>query len=230
MGYFGLLGYPLGHSFSKPWFEARAHRYDNFAYQTVDQFIQAIPTDLQGFNVTIPHKEAIIPFLDEIDPAAQEVGAVNCVKILEGNRLKGYNTDILGFEQSLRSMIGPNFTDRAAVLGSGGASKAVCYVLGKLNIDHQVVTRKDDGYSKFKIEHSKLIINTTPLGMFPKVDAAPTIDYSSIDETYYLYDLVYNPSQTKFLTEGRKRGATVKNGLEMLTVQAQEALLLFLAL
>lgn len=230
MGYFGLVGYPLGHSFSKPWFEARGHRYDNFACQTLDQFIEAIPSELQGFNVTIPHKQAIIPYLSQIDPAAQEVGAVNCVKILASKKLEGFNTDILGFERSLTNMIGGNFDHRAAVLGSGGASKAVCYVLRKLKIDYQIITRSDDGYSKFEIQRYRLIVNTTPLGMFPKVDAAPAIDYSKIDNTYYLYDLVYNPAQTKFLEEGRKRGAVVKNGLEMLNIQAQEALSLFLAL
>ncbi|MEG0814760.1 MAG: shikimate dehydrogenase [Mucinivorans sp.] len=227
MGNFGLLGYPLGHSFSKAWFEKRGHSYTNFAYQSVEEFLNSKPSDLEGFNVTIPHKRAIIPFLDSLDSAAKEVGAVNCVKVLDNKQLKGYNTDIIGFEESLIDLIGEQFTGRAAVLGSGGASHAVCYVLRKLGIDHQVISRQNNGYSTFRIQDFRLIINATPLGMSPKVDTAPEIDYDQINCSYFLYDLVYNPAQTLFLEKGRKHGAAVKNGLAMLISQAQAALLIF---
>lgn len=225
---FGLLGYPLGHSFSKPWFEDHGFRYTNFQYESVEQFLSNKPSDLDGFNVTIPHKVNIIPFLSQIDRAAAEVGAVNCVKILKDKTLKGYNTDIIGFEESLIDMIGEGFDSRAAVLGSGGASKAVCYVLKKLSIPYTVVSRADNGYQNFDIRSVRLIINTTPLGMSPNTDTAPDIDYSKIEADYFLYDLVYNPAQTKFMREGRVRGATVKNGLAMLHSQAQAALRHFL--
>lgn len=226
-GYFGLLGYPLGHSFSKPWFEARGARYDNFAYESVADFMKAIPADLEGFNVTIPHKRSVIEFLDEVDAAAAEVGAVNCVKVLKNKQLRGYNTDIIGFENSLTDFIGCDFRGRAAVLGSGGASRAVCYVLNKLNIDYQVVSRADGGYEKFDIGGVRLVVNTTPLGMYPKVNDAPPIDYEALDGSYFLYDLVYNPAQTEFLRRGRQRGVAVINGLAMLYAQAQAALQIF---
>lgn len=224
---FGLLGYPLGHSFSKRWFEDRGYRYDNFEYASVADFLRDKPSDLEGFNVTIPHKQSIMAFLDDVDSAAADIGAVNCVTVAADGSMKGYNTDYIGFEQSLLSMIGAE-RPLAAVLGSGGASKAVCYVLRRLGIDYQVISRADDGYSKFKIQNSKLIINTTPLGMYPNVDNAPKIDYEAIDSSYFLYDLVYNPVQTEFLRRGRLRGARVINGLPMLYCQAQAALQHFL--
>lgn len=227
MALFGLLGYPLGHSFSKPWFEAQGYAYNNYEYENVETFLENKPSELNGFNVTIPHKENILPFLDEIDPQAKEVGAVNCVKILADGSLKGYNTDIIGFQETLLEMIGPRFSEHAAVLGSGGASKAVCYVLKKIGIDHQVVSRSDDGYQKFDITKSRLIINTTPLGMYPGIDAAPPIDYNLIDSSYFLYDLIYNPCETSFMKQGRMRQATVRNGLSMLHCQARAALRLF---
>ncbi|MEG2728567.1 MAG: shikimate dehydrogenase [Mucinivorans sp.] len=227
MGYFGLLGYPLGHSFSQAWFNERGHRYENFASPSVAKFIGSLPSDLEGFNVTIPHKQTIIPFLDSMDEAAREVGAVNCVKVLADRKLRGYNTDIIGFEASLRDLIGSHFAGCAAVLGSGGASRAVCYVLKKLGIDYQVISRSDDGYSRFKVEQVRLIINTTPLGMYPHTEAMAEINYEAIDDRYFLFDLVYNPSQTAFLYQGRIRGAAVVNGLAMLRGQAQAALQLF---
>lgn len=226
--HFGLLGYPLGHSFSKPWFEERGFRYTNFEYENIEQFLSNKLDDLEGFNVTIPHKVSIIPFLSQIDSAATKVGAVNCVKILKDNTLKGYNTDIIGFEESLIDMIGEGFDGHSAVLGSGGASRAVCYVLEKLSIPYTVVSRADNGYQNFDIRDVRLIINTTPLGMSPNMDTAPDIDYSKIGADYFLYDLVYNPAQTKFMREGRVRGATVKSGLAMLHSQARAALQHFL--
>lgn len=165
--------------------------------------------------------------MDDMDAAAAAIGAVNCVTIASNGSMKGYNTDYLGFERSLLSMIGDK-RPAAAVLGSGGASKAVCYVLERLGIDYQVISRTDNGYSTFKIQNSKLIINTTPLGMYPNVDRAPKISYEAIDNSYFLYDLVYNPAETEFLRRGRLRGARVIGGLPMLYGQAQAALQHFL--
>lgn len=222
MALYGLLGYPLGHSFSKAWFESRGYPYQNFEYEYLADFLKFRPHDLCGFNVTIPHKQAIIPFLDSLNDAASEIGAVNCVTI-SGGKMRGYNTDCVGFEDSLKDMI-KDAKPRAAVLGSGGASHAVCYVLKNMGIDFVVVSRSDNGYQKFKIEDFRLIINTSPVGMYPNVETAPDIDYDKIDSSYFLYDLVYNPAQTLFLARGRVRGARVVNGLAMLYGQAQAAL------
>lgn len=222
---FGLVGYPLGHSFSKGYFQQKFQtenildcQYDNYSIETLTQ----IPANLSGFNVTIPHKQNIMPLLKSIDDAAVQIGAVNCVDV----NLRGYNTDAIGFEQSLLAMIGEQ-RPRALVFGTGGASRAVVYVLKRLSIEYIHISRSGqtryDNLSAETIKSHKLIINTTPLGMYPKTDAAPEIDYNLIGEGHYLYDLVYNPAETKFLREGRVRGAWVKNGLEMLYLQADAA-------
>ncbi|MEG2756244.1 MAG: shikimate dehydrogenase, partial [Mucinivorans sp.] len=173
MRHFGLLGYPLGHSFSKGFF-SQACLYDNFEYRNVEDFIANIPPDLEGFNVTIPHKQNIIPYLDEIDPAAAQVGAVNCVKITPQRRLVGYNTDIVGFEESLSLMLCGQRPE-ALVLGSGGAAHAVWYVLRKMGIEFRTVSRSSPelnylNLSGDTIAQSLLLVNTTPLGMVPQVD------------------------------------------------------------
>ena len=227
MGSYGLLGHPLGHSFSKAWFEARGHRYALFDFERVEAFFAARPADLEGFNVTIPHKQAVIPFLDALDATAQAVGAVNCVVVGRGGRLTGYNTDVVGFEESLVDMLPQGFDGRAAVLGSGGAARAVVYVLNRLKIESEVVSRADGGYERFDPSAVQLIVNTTPLGMYPKVDAAPGIDYAKVTDRHFAYDLVYNPGQTLFLKNCRLRGAAVRGGLAMLYGQAQAALRLF---
>lgn len=229
MGNYGLLGHPLGHSFSKAWFEARGHDYDLLDFEQVSDFFATRPNDLEGFNVTIPHKQAVLPYLDALDATAAAVGAVNCVVVEHDGRLTGYNTDVVGFGDSLVAMLPQGFQSPAAVLGSGGAAKAVLYILNTLQIPATVISRGDGGYDRFDPAQFPLIINTTPLGMYPKVDAAPEIDYSKITAHHFCYDLVYNPGQTLFLKRCRRQGATVRGGLAMLDGQARAALQLFSA-
>ncbi|MFI3295566.1 MAG: shikimate dehydrogenase [Rikenellaceae bacterium] len=222
---YGLLGYPLGHSFSKGYFADRLD-YRNFEYPEVVDFIAEKPATLAGFNVTIPHKQAIIPFLDSASPEAQQIGAVNCVRIDSEGLMHGYNTDCMGFEASLLELIAEN-RPKALVLGYGGAARAVCYTLEKLGIEFKIVSRQSElNYQTLTpqiIDEHHLIINTTPLGMYPKIDTAPQIDYESLTKNHYLYDLVYNPAETLFLKKGRRQGAQVANGLQMLKVQADRA-------
>lgn len=222
---FGLIGYPLGHSFSKGFFlqKFRSEMLENYSYDNYEvETLTAIPTGLDGFNVTIPHKQNIIPLLSSIDSAAERIGAVNCVD----RNLRGYNTDVIGFEISLLGLIG-NDRPRALVLGTGGAARAVCYVLNKLEIDYIQVSRSGvqryDNLTNQQIADHHLIINTTPLGMYPKIDSAAELNYDMISRNHYLYDLVYNPAETLFLHQGRVRGAWVKNGVEMLREQALAA-------
>lgn len=222
---YGLLGYPLGHSFSKGYFEGRLD-YRNFEYDDVAQFLRERPVNLGGFNVTIPHKQAIIPFLDALNDEAREIGAVNCVKIDDG-KLIGFNTDCYGFEISLRNFVEGN-VKRAVVLGNGGASQAVQFVLRKLNIEMIVVSRNGlVDYNNFDdriLINSQLVVNTTSLGMSPNIDTFPLIDYSLLTKNHYLYDLVYNPLESQFLCHGREQGCFTKNGLEMLHLQADKSL------
>lgn len=222
---FGLIGYPLGHSFSKRYFTKKFEadavtdcRYDNYEIEDLTE----LPKGLSGFNVTIPHKQHVMPLLLSIDPAAAKVGAVNCVDC----NLRGYNTDVIGFERSLLGLIRGE-RPSALVLGTGGAARAVVYVLNRLNIEYIQISRSGkvryDNLSKQTVDEHKLIINTTPLGMYPNIEKAPELPYDSISTGHYLYDLVYNPSETRFLHEGRLRGAWVKNGIEMLNEQAEAA-------
>ncbi len=222
---YGILGYPLGHSFSKGWFEAKGYEFENFECQSVEQFMAKRPEGLVGFSVTIPHKEAIIPFLDSVERVASEVGAVNCVRLREG-KLEGFNTDVIGFRESISPLL-KEWHKRAAVLGSGGASKAVVWALRSMGLECSVVSRKGDGYDYFDPSKVDVIVNTTPLGMFPKIDAFPPIDYSEIREHTICYDLVYNPGETLFLKLCRGRGAVVMGGIEMLRIQAEAALRLY---
>lgn len=224
MKQYGLLGFPLGHSFSKSYFEGRLN-YNNFQFPTVEEFFSSKPADLAGFNVTIPYKQAIIPHLDELSLEAQQIGAVNCVKI-NNNTSTGYNTDVYGFEISLLELIG-NKKPEALILGDGGAAKAVKFTLAKLSIPYLTVSRASQlNYSTLTsdiVNSHKLIINTTPLGMYPATSEKPNIDYCAIGKNHYLYDLVYNPAQTTFLAMGRKQGAAVMNGLKMLQLQAEKS-------
>lgn len=222
---YGLLGYPLGHSFSKGWFAARGVEYSNFEFPTVEEFLTAMPADLQGFNVTIPHKQSIVPFLTRVDESALEVGAINCVKI-NNKELIGFNTDIIGFEQTLSPLIGEHHR-RAAILGSGGASLAVQYVMRRMSVPYDVISRSNGGYIDFDPSQYQMIINTTPLGMSPNIESAPPINYDAIDSSTICYDLVYNPAQTEFLRRCRRRGAVVIGGIAMLESQAEAALAIF---
>jgi shikimate dehydrogenase len=242
---YGLIGHPLGHSFSKDYFTKKFERegldceYNNYDLEDLSMVRQL---KLSGFNVTIPYKEAIIPYLDELDPVAAEVGAVNTVKVLPDGRLKGFNTDVIGLEASL-SLIPhpalripnsefriPNSEFRippSLLLGTGGASKAVQYVLRKHRIPFHLVSRDpekgDFTYQDLSPEVIKthlLIINATPVGMFPNVEEAPSLPYEALSPDHVLLDLIYNPEETLFLRHGREHGATILNGLTMLHAQA----------
>jgi shikimate dehydrogenase len=238
---YGLIGFPLSHSFSQKYFTDKfkkenitACEYKNFpleAVQPLPQWVASIPT-LHGLNVTLPHKKAVIPFLTSIDLVAQEVGAVNCIHIQtihNQQTLTGYNTDVYGFEESLNPLLKPHH-QHALVLGNGGASNAVIYCLKKLHISFQLVSRKVSAgclsYSDLSphvVSQSTLIINTTPLGTHPNINDCPDIPYEHITGKHLLYDLTYNPAETLFLKKGKEKKATVKNGYQMLCLQAEKA-------
>ena len=238
MNTFGLIGHPLTHSFSKKYFTEKFEKqqinhceyllFDIPNISDLKAILKQHPT-LKGLSVTIPYKEVVMEYLDEIDAEAKKIGAVNTIKI-EGNKLIGYNTDYFGFKQSLKPFIEIS-QERALILGTGGASKAVYHALTSLNINCLFVSRnpKNDNeisyedVNEYVIKHHQIIVNTTPIGTFPKIDEKPNIDYSLITSKHLLYDLVYNPAETQFLLEGKKRGAIVLNGLQMLKLQAEKA-------
>lgn len=236
---FGLIGFPLSHSFSQRYFTEKFTRenidgcvYENFSIPSIDELpgILAAHMDLRGLNVTIPYKEKVIPFLDQVDEVVRETGACNCIRIVYG-KLHGFNTDVTGFRVSLQEKLLPAHRP-ALVLGKGGAAKAVAFVLRQLGIGFMFVVRRSDGepdtmlfgdIDRQVIQDHPLIINTTPLGTFPDVDTAPAIPYHYITPQHYLYDLVYNPAETTFLRRGKERGAVVQNGSDMLVIQAEES-------
>lgn len=236
MKLFGLIGYPLSHSFSKKYFSEKfvregiaGHRYELFPIDNIGLLKQQVldtHAGLCGLNVTIPYKKEVLAYLD--DRSALPLDACNCIKISNG-RLKGFNTDVVGFEESLKPLLLPSHTP-ALVLGTGGAAEAVKYALQKLKIPFAVASRSGNpatvAYQQMDeafIAAHKLIINTTPLGTFPQVDECPPIPYKGIGQNHYLFDLVYNPAETRFLKEGAQRGARVKNGADMLEIQAEES-------
>ncbi len=236
MQLFGLLGFPLGHSFSKTYFteKFKAEKIDaefvNFESDNIEQTLQVIKTtpSLKGFAVTIPHKEKIIPYLDYISEDARKIGAVNSVKVehtISGSILTGYNTDILGFKESLLEFIQTPPT-QALLLGTGGASKAVQHALASLGIEVFTVSRTPhfseisyDQVARF-LSNTPLIINATPVGMWPHVTNCPDIPYHLLSSNHYLFDLIYNPEITEFMHRGEQQGARIKNGLQMLYLQA----------
>ncbi len=234
---FGLIGFPLTYSFSKKYFSDKFQQehiadaeYLNFPIEKIEDVLLIFENqNLHGLNVTIPYKEAIIPFLDELDSFASEVGAINTVVFREGKKI-GYNTDVYGFEKALVGICNPDLKIKALILGTGGSSKAVAYVLKKLGIEFQFVSRTQKentlSYTDLKpqtiLEH-QLIINTTPVGMFPKAQDAPDIPYSFIISQHLLFDLIYNPEETEFLKRGKQQGAEIKSGLEMLQLQAEKS-------
>lgn len=234
---FGLIGRNIAYSFSRGYFKEKFERlgldhcqYVNFDIPNIADFPAVLENNpnLAGLNVTIPYKEAIIPFLKDLDPIAADIMAVNTIQITSKG-LKGYNTDVYGFEQSLLPLLKPNH-QKALILGTGGASKAIAYVLRKLNIDHRFVSRKP-GSEHLKYEELSeeiigdyhLIINCTPLGTWPDVEVKPPLPYAAITSEHLLFDLIYNPEKTAFLKEGAKRGATITNGLKMLELQADRS-------
>lgn len=240
---FGLIGYPLKHSFSAKYFGEKFDNehikdvsYELFVMENIRDFQQLIKTspELRGLNVTIPFKEKIIPLLHEVDKIAKEIGAVNCIKISnikqKGFFLKGYNTDAIGFEKSIKTHLKP-YHHHALILGNGGSAKAITYILKKLNINYLIATRNpvESNHIPYNeidediIKKHLLIINATPLGMFPNVQTHPDIPYQYINDKHFLYDLVYNPEETFFLNKGKLKGAQVKNGLSMLYFQAEES-------
>ena len=239
MDIFGLIGYPLTHSFSKVYFTEKFKReniqgkiYELFELKDIAEFPGLISSqpNLKGLNVTIPYKEAVIKYLDELDAPAAKMGAVNVIKVNSG-KLKGYNSDYHGFRQSLEKLIPANYKGmQALVLGSGGAAKAVKAALEDMHIPYQVVVRKDEAntvryqeVSDSIIQSHHLIVNTTPLGMYPKTDTLPAIPYQALTSNHFLFDLVYNPEETLFLKKGKEKGSRTKNGLEMLHLQAEKA-------
>jgi shikimate dehydrogenase len=241
MKQYGLIGYPLTHSFSKKHFTEKFETekinsaYENFSIDSISKFpnIVAANPELVGLNVTIPYKEQVIPFLDELNEAAREIGAVNTVKITRsttGIFLKGFNTDTYGFETSLKPLLKPHHK-KALILGTGGASKALKYVLRKLGIEFisaSIEELKEDEIRYEDIDEKVmaerlLIINATPLGTYPKVDGCANIPYKFLTDKHLLFDLVYNPEITRFLAQGMEKGAIVKNGYEMLLLQAKKS-------
>lgn len=236
---YGLIGKTLGYSFSRKYFSKKFealglndHVYENFELTDISEVHNLFDqTDIQGFNVTIPYKESIIQFLDRIDPAAAEIGAVNTIYRDEASGLVGYNTDHIGFKASLEGFLTKALSHKSAlILGTGGASKAVAYALKSLSFDIKFVSRSSgtavlsyDQLTQKDIDSVDLIVNTTPLGTFPDVDTCPKIPYEHLTESQHLYDLVYNPEWTKFLKFGQKKFCPVQNGLRMLELQAEAA-------
>jgi len=231
---FGLIGFPLSHSFSKGYFANRfssenildAH-YENYPIESIDLFVDLWTNNpaLKGLNVTIPYKKLVIPFLQHPSAVVQSIQACNCIKLHQG-ALYGYNTDVIGFEQSILPFL-KSHHQKALIFGTGGAAAAVVWVLQKLGIEYQLVSRTvSEGcitYASLNpeiIAAHTLLINTSPVGTFPNVDEAPNLPYEAINSKHHLYDLVYNPAETKFLTLGTAQGATSQNGLEMLHLQA----------
>jgi shikimate dehydrogenase len=237
---FGLIGYPLSHSFSKLFFTKKFEKelirdtaYELFPIPEIGELADLLRNpELAGLNVTIPYKVAVLPFVDKLDPAAADIGAVNCLKIThsaDGRQVKGYNTDAYGFEESLKPLLQGDHR-KALILGDGGAASAVKYVLNKLGIAYRSVLRKPmPGALQYAdvdealLQSHTVIINTTPLGTFPNVEECPDIPYEYLSAKHLAYDLVYNPEETLFLKMVKEKGGTIKNGLEMLELQAERS-------
>ena len=239
MKLFGLIGYPLSHSFSKKYFTDKFHngdidaQYELYELKQINEFL-SLKTNLNlfGLNVTIPYKQQIIPFLDELDEIAVEIGAVNVIKFIRENdvlRLKGFNTDAIGFEQSIKPHL-KSYHQKALILGTGGASRAIDFSLQKLGLSTIFVSRTPEiaqfGYTDLNekvLSEYLVIINATPVGTFPRVDESPDIPYEYLTSKHLLFDAVYNPAETVFLKKGRANGTDGMNGEEMLIRQAEAA-------
>ncbi len=237
MDKYGLIGYPLGHSFSKNYFNEKFKNenidaeYINFEIPTIESLpeVLALNPELKGLNVTIPYKEKVISYLDTVSPEARAIGAVNVIRVEhKGNeiRLKGYNSDVIGFTKSIEPLL-ERFHKKALILGTGGASKAINYGLKSLGLETVFVSRFErpgtiqyDKITPEIIKEYNVIVNCTPCGMYPHIDECPLLPYDAMDSKNLLYDLLYNPDQTLFMKKGAAKGAIVKNGLEMLLLQA----------
>jgi shikimate dehydrogenase len=239
MNIYGLIGKTLHHSFSRRYFSEKFRsenlpdsQYRNFEIKNLDEEIPQLKKnpELKGLNVTIPYKTEIIPFLDEASTECREINACNCIKI-EAGKWTGYNTDVIGFEKSFTPFLKP-FQTKALILGTGGASNAVAFVLKKLNIQYSKVSRRPNkpgsvisyqDISQETMQEFQIVINTTPLGTFPNVNECPDLPYQFITEKHYFFDLIYNPAKTLFLSRAEKRGAFIENGDKMLMIQAEES-------
>jgi shikimate dehydrogenase len=238
---YGLIGYPLGHSFSKTYFAEKFHNenisdcsYDNYPLKSLDLFPGLIRSDreLCGLNVTIPYKSDIIRFLNQVDPEAEEIGAVNVIKIHRDDgktSLYGYNSDVTGIRDTLLPFMSKQVRN-AVILGTGGSSRAVCHVLSQFGLKITLVSRvRKAGVLSYTdlnpeiLEDAQLIVNTTPLGMFPDIDNKPDLDYKILNSKHILFDLVYNPGLTAFLNMGKKQGCITISGIKMLHSQAERA-------
>ena len=237
MDKYGLIGYPLGHSFSVGYFNEKFSnehinaKYINFEIPSIEDFAEVIESnpELRGLNVTIPYKEQVIPYLDSLSPEANAIGAVNVIRITrkgDKTHLKGFNSDVIGFTRSIEPLL-ERHHKKALILGTGGASKAVDYGLRSLGIETKFVSRtKRPGFFTYEeitpeiIKDYNIIVNYTPLGMYPNTDVCPTLPYEAMDSHNLLYDLLYNPDETLFMQKGKEHGAITKNGLEMLLLQA----------
>lgn len=234
---YGIIGLPLGHSFSKRYFEEKFKNegltdcvFENHELQKIEEVSVLIDDpQFKGFCITIPYKKAIIPYLHEMSAAVQATEACNCVQITAEGRLKGYNTDVIGFENSFAPQLRGE-DKKALVLGTGGAAAAICFVLEKLGIEFKFVSRQPNSgqlsYQAAKqpeiLQEYTVIINCSPVGTFPKADQMPDLAYDLLTARHYLYDLVYNPPLTLFLQQGKQRGARIQNGFSMLEIQAEE--------
>lgn len=238
MKQFGLIGFPLSHSFSRKYFNEKFVKesiqgvsYENYPIESIEQFKSLFDApDFMGINVTIPYKQQIIPYLDGLDSSAERIGAVNVVKRMKDGKLIGFNSDYAGFKNSLSQLIPDNFSSKALILGTGGAAKAVEVALQDLNIPYRYVSRtaKESilSYEQLKsidLNEYQLIINSSPLGMYPNVNDAPDIPYAKLTSNHFLYDLIYNPDVTLFMKKGQEKGAKTLNGLAMLIGQAERA-------
>ena len=238
MDKFGLIGYPLGHSFSKNYFNEKFANEDidavymNFEIPSINDLPQVIAEnpELKGLNVTIPYKEKVISYLDELDKDAREIGAINVIKVIRQKdsdpKLVGYNSDVIGFTKSIEPLLEPHHK-KALILGTGGASKAVFHGLKQLGVEGTFVSRHErpnmltyEELTAEVMEEYSVIVNTTPVGMYPHTDECPDIPYQYLTPNHLLYDLLYNPDVTLFMKKGEEKGATTKNGLEMLLLQA----------
>jgi shikimate dehydrogenase len=239
MNRYGLIGYPLSHSFSENYFATKFRNegitdsvYQNFPLEhisMVEKLLAETP-DLKGLNITIPYKEKILPYLTESNEIVREIGACNCLKV-DRSGLRGFNTDTVGFERSLSTLLQSHHT-KALILGHGGAAKAIAYVFEKLGIEFLYVVRRPVAtenailiteMSDSILSSHTVIVNCTPLGMYPNIDECPSINYNALTDKHYLYDLIYNPDKTLFLRNGERQGSTIKNGHEMLVIQAEES-------
>ena len=234
---FGLIGYPLSHSFSKKYFTEKFERegikgciYELYAIQSINELPRLLKTEkLEGLNITIPYKKIVLPFLTSLSREVTAIQACNCISIKEDG-LIGYNTDIVGFKKTFEKHLQPYHT-KALILGTGGASLAVAFTLQQLNIEFLFISRSNGlnntiSYGEVNnsiLKEYTIIINTTPLGTYPEVHKCPPIAYEQLTAQHYLYDLVYNPAKTMFLTRGQEQGATIENGAEMLIIQAEES-------